>query len=202
MAGDDAAYDALFDKYGVQRVRDMDELATTLILFAELDRVGEGGLVTLHDSGGERQLMVDLADEMGVPLADLGPDTIAELESILDPELPAVNPLDAWSRGGPDSANQMANSLAAMMKDPGTAIGAVVQDRAPYGAVYRSYLEYMRRGHEASEKPVALVAARQGTGHDDIVAESTAAGYPILDNVPLFLRGVRALFDYRDFQRV
>jgi acyl-CoA synthetase (NDP forming) len=199
MAGDDAAYDALFDKYGVQRVRDMDELATTLILFAELDRVGEGGLVTLHDSGGERQLMVDLADEMGVPLADLGPDTIAELESILDPELPAVNPLDAWSRGGPDSANQMANSLAAMMKDPGTAIGAVVQDRAPYGAVYRSYLEYMRRGHEASEKPVALVAARQGTGHDDIVAESTAAGYPILDNVPLFLRGVRALFDYRDF---
>jgi acyl-CoA synthetase (NDP forming) len=31
------------------------------------------------------------------------------------------------------------------------------------------------------------------------VAESTAAGYPILDNVPVFLRGVRALFDYREF---
>lgn len=199
MAGDDAAYDALFDKYGVQRVRDMDELATTLILFAELDRVGEGGLVTLHDSGGERQLMVDLADKAGVPLTDLGAEAKTEIESILDPELPAVNPLDAWSRGGPDSADQMANSLAAMMKDPGTAIGAVVQDRAPYGVVYRSYLEYMRRGHEASGKPVALVAARQGTGHDEIVAESTAAGYPILDNVPLFLRGVRALFDYRDF---
>jgi acyl-CoA synthetase (NDP forming) len=199
MAGDDAAYDALFDKYGVQRVRDMDELATTLILFAELDRVGEGGLVTLHDSGGERQLMVDLADEAGVPLTELGAEAKAEIEGILDPELPAVNPLDAWSRGGPDSADQMANSLAAMMKDPGTAIGAVVQDRAPYGVVYRSYLEYMRRGHEASGKPVVLVAARQGTGHDEIVAESTAAGYPILDNVPLFLRGVRALFDYRDF---
>ena len=28
MAGDDAAYDALFDCYGVQRVRDMDEFAT------------------------------------------------------------------------------------------------------------------------------------------------------------------------------
>ncbi len=86
-----------------------------------------------------------------------------------------------------------------MMRDPGTAIGAVVQDRAPYGKVYRIYLEYMRRGREASGKPVALVAARQGTGHDEVVAESTAAGYPILDSVPLFLRGVRALFDYRDF---
>jgi hypothetical protein len=93
----------------------------------------------------------------------------------------------------------MSNSLAAMMKDSGAAIGAVVQNRAPYGLIYRAYLDYMTRGHEASGKPVALVAARQGTGHDKIVAESTASGYPILDNVPMFLRGVRALFDYRDF---
>ena len=199
MAGDDATYEALFDRYGVQRVKDLDELATTLILFAEWPRVGPGGLVTLHDSGGERQLMVDLADEAGVPLTELGTDTVAELEAILDPELPAVNPLDAWSRGGPDSADQMADSLAAMMKDPGAAIGAVVQNRAPYGKIYRSYIEYMQRGHAASKKPVALVAARQGTGDDEIAVTSTAAGFPVLDGVPVFLRGVRALFDYRDF---
>jgi acyl-CoA synthetase (NDP forming) len=199
MAGDDATYEALFDRYGVQRVRDMDELATTLILFAEWPRVGPGGLVTLHDSGGERQLMVDLADEAGVPLTELGADAVAELENILDPELPAINPLDAWSRGGPGSADQMADSLAAMMKDPGTAIGAVVQNRAPYGKVYRSYFEYMQRGHAASGKPVALVAARQGTGHDDMAVSSTAEGFPVLDGVSAFLRGVRALFDYRDF---
>ena len=199
MAGDDATYEALFDRYGVQRVRDMDELATALILFAEWPRVGPGGLVTLHDSGGERQLMVDLADEAGVLLTELGDDAVSELESVLDPELPAVNPLDAWSRGGPNSADQMADSLAAMMNDPGTAIGAVVQDRAPYGTVYRSYIEYMQRGHSASGKPVALVAARQGTGHDDIAVTSTADGFPVLDGVPVFLRGVRALFDYRDF---
>ncbi len=200
MAGDDATYEALFDRYGVQRVRDMDELATALILFAEWPRVGPGGLVTLHDSGGERQLMVDVAEEAGVPLTELGADAVAQLEQILDPELPAVNPLDAWSRGGPNSSDQMADSLAAMMKDPGTAIGAVVQDRAPYGKVYRGYIEYMQRGHSASGKPVALVAARQGTGHDEIAVTSTADGFPVLDGVPSFLRGVRALFDYRDFQ--
>lgn len=199
MAGDDATYEALFDRYGVQRVTDMDELATTLILFAEWPRVGPGGLVTLHDSGGERQLMVDLADEAGMPLTELAPDTVAALEKILDPELPAINPLDAWSRGGPDSSDQMANSLAAMMKDPGAAIGAVVQNRAPYGKVYRDYLAYMQCGHTASGKPVALVAARQGTGQDDIAVTSTAEGFPVLDGVPTFLRGVRALFDYRDF---
>ena len=200
MAGDDAAYAALFDKYGVQRVRDMDELATTLILFAELPRVGAGSLVSLHDSGGERQLMIDLADEAAVPLTLLSDETLVQLENVLDPELPAVNPLDAWSRGGPAASDQMAECLAAMMQDPGAAMGAVVHDRAPFGKVYASYLDYMRHAHAVSGKPVALVAARQGTGHDEAVVSSTAEGFPVLDNVPIFLRGVRALFDYRDFQ--
>ena len=199
LAGDDAAYEALFDKYGVQRVSDMDELATTLILFAELPRVGAGSLVSLHDSGGERQLMIDLADEAGVPLTALSDDTVAKLENLLDAELPAVNPLDAWSRGGPNAGDQMADSLAAMMQDPGAAMGAVVHDRAPFGKIYSSYIRYMRQAHAESGKPVVLVGARQGTGHDEAVVTSTADGFPVLDNVPMFLRGVRALFDYRDF---
>lgn len=200
MAGDDAAYDALFDKYGVQRVRDMDELANTLILFAELPRVGAGSLVSLHDSGGERQLMIDLADDAGVPLTVLCKETVEKVKVLLDPELPAVNPLDGWSRGGPGAGEQMATSLSAMMQDPGAALGAVVHDRAPFGKVYSSYLDYMRHAHAESGKPVALVAARQGTGHDEAVVSCTAEGFPVLDNVPMFLRGVRALFDYRDFR--
>jgi acyl-CoA synthetase (NDP forming) len=199
MAGDDAVYEALFDRYGVQRASDMDELATMLILFAELDRVGPGGLVSLHDSGGERQLMVDLADQAGVPLTVLAEKTAAEIADCIDPELPAVNPLDAWSRGGPGATEQMARSLAAMMQDPGAAMGAVIHDRAPYGKVYETYLGYMQHARAASGKPVALVAARQGTGSDAAVVTSTAEGLPVLDGVPVFLRGVRALFAYRDF---
>lgn len=36
MAGIDATYEALFDRYGVQRARDQDEFTTMLIMFAEL----------------------------------------------------------------------------------------------------------------------------------------------------------------------
>lgn len=198
MAGDDAAYDALFDRYAVQRVRDMDELATALILFAELEPLGPGGLVTLHDSGGERQLMVDLAEEHGVPLTELQPETVAALEARLDPGLPAVNPLDAWSRGGEDAGEIMSGCLAAMMQDPGTALGAVLHDRAPEGVIYPVYVDYMRHAQAASGKPVALVAARQGTGGDRLVVEATHAGFPVLDGVPAFLTGVRALMRYRD----
>jgi acyl-CoA synthetase (NDP forming) len=199
MAGDDATYDALFDRYGVQRVRDMDELATALILFAEMHPVAKGGIVSLHDSGGERQLMVDLCDEAGVPLTELNEATVAALENVLDPELPAVNPLDAWSRGGPEAGKRMTEALTIMMRDPGAAIGAVVHDRAPGGFVYGSYIEYMRTAHADTGKPVALVAARQGSGFDERVVTSTHEGLPVLDGLPSFLRGVRALFDYRDF---
>lgn len=199
MAGDDDTYDALFDRYGVQRVQDMDELATTLILFSQMHPVGPGGLVCLHDSGGERQLMVDLADAAGVELTELQSSTVSHLENVLDPELPAVNPLDAWSRGGANAPQQMADCLAIMMADPGAAIGAVIHDRAPHGTVYPTYVEYMRHAHNATGKPAALVAARQGTGSDPLVVTSTHNGLPVLDGIAQFLTGIRKLFDYRDF---
>jgi len=200
MAGDDVTYDALFDRYGVQRVNDMDELATALVLFAEFHPVGPGGLVSLHDSGGERQLMVDLADAAGVPLTRLAPASVSALRQVIDPELPAVNPLDGWSRGGDDATLKMTDALAILMQDPGAALGALVHDRAPGGTVYPVYVDYLREARTRSGKPVALVASRQGTGCDPSVIGLTHAGYPVLDGVQTFLSGVRALFAYRDFQ--
>jgi len=199
MAGDDATYEALFDRYGVQRARDQDEFATMLIMFAELHPVGAGGLVALHDSGGERQLFVDLADDAEVPLTELTDDTINKLQDVLDPELPAINPLDAWSRGGPDASAQMTRSLTLMMQDRGAALGVVVHDRAPFGKIYPNYLTYMQRARAESGKPVALVSATQGTGCDDAVITSTHTGFPVLDGVTQFLKGAHALFAYRDF---
>lgn len=199
MAGVDATYEALFDRYGVHRVHDMDEFATALILFAELSPLGPGGLVTLHDSGGERQLIVDLANAAGVPLTELSPRSVIALQRHLDPELPPINPLDAWSRGGERAGEQMTVCLTVLLQDENAAIGAVMHDRAPGGQIYKSYVGYMERAHSVSGKPVALVAARQGTGVDPLVVESTHRGFPVLDGVTPFLKGVRGLMRYRDF---
>ena len=199
IAGEDGVYDAIFDRYGVHRVRDMDELATTLILFAQPHPLGAGGLVSIHDSGGERQLLIDLADDHGVPLTQLSPASTRTLESLLDPGLPAVNPLDAWSTGGPDFDVTMQNCFAVLMGDPQAALGAVVHDRATDGGIYAAYLDYLRAGHAASGKPAVLVANRQGTGADPRVVAATREGFPVLDGLESFLRGVRHLFDHRDF---
>jgi len=199
IAGRDAVYDAIFDRYGVHRARDMDELATTLIMFAQPHAVGTGGLVSIHDSGGERQLLIDLAQDAGVPLTQISPASTAKLESLLDPGLPAVNPLDAWSTGGPDYHAVMEQCFATLMSDPQAALGAVVHDRIAGGGIHGGYLDYMRAGHRASGKPAFLVANRQGTGSDPLIVDATREGFPALDGLESFLRGARHLLDHRDF---
>jgi len=145
--------------------------------------------------------MVDLADAAGVPLTELGADTVAAIEEVLDPELPAVNPLDAWSRGGETAASQMTNCLTLMMQDDGAALGAIAIDRAPDGFIYPSHIDRMRHASELSGKSVALVASRQGTGCDPLVVATTHNGFPVVDGVSTFLSGVRGLMNYRDFLR-
>jgi acyl-CoA synthetase (NDP forming) len=223
MTGTDASYQAIFNRYGVQRVRDMDELATALIMFAqpfslttlrphpirrtaptpEGRRVGaEGGgegIVTLHDSGGERQLIIDLAESVGVPFAQISEATIGKLEELLDPGLPPVNPLDAWGAGGADADDVMAQCMAALLSDDNALLGAVVHDRAPGGKIYQSYVDYMEHAHAATGKPIFLVASRQGTGADERVLETTRRGFPVLDGVSQFLAGARCLLDYHSF---
>ena len=199
LAGSDECYNAVFSKFGIQRVNDMNELADTLIMFAQPHSLAEGNLVTIHDSGGERQLILDLAADQDVDFAELNPETILKLEEILDPGLPAVNPLDAWGRGLDDSDQIMADSLTTILQDQNASMGAVVQDRGALSRIYPEYLQYMKQANDATGKPVFLVSNIQGTSSDNTVRESTARGLPILDGVYSFLAGVRCMHRYRDY---
>ncbi len=205
LAGSDDSYQAIFDRYGVQRVADMDELASALILLSKVTLpetdAEHAGLVGLHDSGGERQLMIDLAEAAGVPFARLSESTEKQLLERLDPGLPAVNPLDGWGAGGADADQVMTDCFSAMLAEDTALLGAVVHDRAPGGGIYTDYLDYLEQAHARTGKPVCLVASRQGTGADPRVIETTRRGFPVLDGVSQFLAAVRCLFGYRDFQR-
>ena len=199
LAGSDAAYGALFERYGVQRVADMDQLATALIMFSQTQPMGDGDLVCLHDSGGERQLLIDLADAQQVPLTKLSPQTEKRIAEHIDPGLPIVNPLDGWGAGGSDAHQRMANCFEALVADSHAAVGAVVHDRGPDSEVYPIYINYLKQALKANAKPVFLVANRQGSGSDTLAITSTQDGLPVIDGVSQFLVGVRCMLNYRDF---
>src|SRR6185295_13839329 len=66
VAGNHAAYQALFDHYGVIEVDNMDDLSNAIHLFSTDRRLAPGGLASMHDSGGFRELIMDLAIERNV----------------------------------------------------------------------------------------------------------------------------------------
>ena len=199
LAGVDDCYNALFDKYGIQRVADMDELATTLIMFDQPHSLANGNMVSMHDSGGERQLIIDIADQQGVEFAELEEATTQKLEEILDPGLPPVNPLDAWGKGLGDADQIMIDSMIAMLSDSNASMGAIVMDRGPLGKIFPEYIDYLEQTNQQTGKPVFLVSNRQGTGTDPLVLELSQNGMPVLDGMHSFLAGVRCLHQYRDF---
>ena len=200
LAGIDDYYDALFEKYGIQRVADMDELATTLIMFDQPHTLATGNMVSIHDSGGERQLMIDIADQQGVEFAELEDGTTQKLKEILEPGLPAVNPLDAWGKGLEDADQIMADCITEMLDDPNASMAAIVMDRGPLGLIHEEYIDYyMKQANDRTGKPVFLVTNRQGTGIHPLVVEATKMGMPVLDGIQSFLAGVRCLHQYRDF---
>ncbi len=146
LAGADGAWEALFDAYGVVRVHDLDELGDTLELFAAGRRAGPAGpgsgIATVHDSGAERALVVDVADVVGVPFAAIGDTTRTALAGLLDPGLEADNPLDVWGTGA-DTEGLFTGCLTALADDD--AVRAVAPGRGPGGGVRRRRVLPRRR---------------------------------------------------------
>lgn len=100
LAGDDAAYDAVFRQVGVIRVADLDELVATCSLLAADQRPRSASAAIFAVSGGECGLVADLAEDQGVALPELDAQTCGVLSNVLPDYGHATNPLDltatAW----------------------------------------------------------------------------------------------------------
>ncbi|MER8435987.1 acetate--CoA ligase family protein [Mesorhizobium sp. M1312] len=94
LAGSNAAYEAVFEECGAIMVDTIDDLMNTALLCSTGRKPGPGGVGLVTDSGGLRELQVDLASEMQTPLAVLSEATREALRAALPPELEPSNPLD------------------------------------------------------------------------------------------------------------
>lgn len=199
LVGSDKTYQAVFDSYGVQRVDDLDQLATALIMFSQPQPVLSGGVVSIHDSGGERRLFIDLADQLDVPLAELDQSSVERLQSMLGRDFPAVNPLEARGGGVGSARQNMSDCLAVLLADPNAALGAAVHDRAAQGKFFPDSINYLQAAQQASGKPLFFVTNGPcSVEHEDALALSRE-GFPVINGVTQFLVGARCLLNYRDF---
>jgi len=200
LAGEDGAYEALFEHYGVRRVRSPDEFLDTLELFATGMRTKTQFVSAILDSGGQRALMVDLGESEGVEFTPIAEETQQKLSEVLEPGLDPVNPLDAWGTGnGADDI--YAKGIQALDADPSTGITLLAVDLPPmddhdswYATVVSSLLSSLRN-------PLALLAHLSDGTSTKQAGELRAMGVPVLMGTENGLRATRHVVEYSAFQR-
>ena len=200
IAGDDAAYEAVFDRYGVARVATLDQLMATALVLAHPKRPKHGGLVALTDSGGLRELMIDLADDLGVGFAALAPATTAKLESRLPGHLAPINPVDAAGSLTAEFTAIFDDCLGHLMADPNAAIGLFEFEARDDFQYLPDLVDIALRRAEAHDTPLIVMSSLSATGNQGIAERLADAGVPLVNGVQSALDAVRHCLAYRDFQ--
>jgi len=198
IAGNAEVYEALFRRHGVISVRDLNELAATAILLGTARRAAPGGLAAILDSGGERELIVDCASDLGVPFASISAETTEVLQKTLDSGLTPVNPVDAWGTGK-DFEMVFETCLTALMQDADTAIGMFVADLSEELDLHAGYVDVCQAVARATDKPLVVMTNYSAWSHRKHAVRLARSGVAVLDGTAASLRAVRHALEYRDF---
>lgn len=182
LAGDDAGWSAFCAQTGAIRVRDLAEMADTIELFEAGRRPPRGarGIATIHDSGAERALYADLANELGVGFADLGDHTLHALAELLDEGLAATNPLDVWGTGA-DTRELFGNCLTLCAGDPAVAVTALAVDLVTEFDGDTSYRDAMIDVAASTHAPLAVLTSVESAIDRNEAKRLRSHGIPVLE---------------------
>jgi len=115
LAGSDAVYDAVFQRAGMLRVFDLDELFEAVETLAVARPPGGDRLAILTNGGGIGILAADALVGRGGRLAPLSAETVARLDAVLPAGWSHGNPVDII---GDAPEGRYADALAALIGEP------------------------------------------------------------------------------------
>ena len=174
LAGDDAAYDALFSRLGIRRVHTLPELLDTLAVLCALGPLRGNRLVSLSCSGGEAALVADSSCDLDLDFPPFDPDHANRVSVALDGRVAVTNPLDYHTFIWGDEARLADCFRAALTADAATA------GQPPFDAALL-VLDLPAEGLDRSRWwPTlhAFAAACAGSGTPGVVAASMAENLP------------------------
>ncbi len=192
LAGSDAAYGAIFERHNVIRVYTPDELTDTLELVKSPRRPGAGAIGIVTDSGGERELIVDLATDLGAPLAEINAATRERLVGILDPGMEPQNPVDSYG----DGRMLLGECASALADDPGVAVVALATNLVhgrPYARASSTAMETAAAG---TAKPAVLFGNVHSSVSREEASRLRALGIPVLMGTATALAAMRNLLQW------
>ena len=104
LAGADTLYDALFDRYGIARMKSVSAFVETLKFLHHGGAIRDSRLVSMSCSGGEAALVADMAIEKKVSFPPFDACTRPKVAATLNEYVTIDNPLDyhtfIWNQSG------------------------------------------------------------------------------------------------------
>ena len=176
LAGSDAAYGAIFERRNVVRVKTPDELTDTLEMFATPRRPTAPGIGIVTDSGGERELIVDVASDIDAPIATVSEATREKLVAILDPGMEPVNPVDSYG----DGRMLLGECMQALAGDANVGIVAMATNLVHGRAYLYGSTAALEKAHNATAKPTLVFGNLHSTVSREEAARLRGLGIPVL----------------------
>ncbi len=170
LAGESRVLSAVLRAHRAIEVDDLDEM-TEVLACCQGERWPRGRrLAVMTASGGQAELILDVASTAGLDLPPLSTSARAEVERVVGTLTGDGNPLDAWGNG--DYAKNFPHALQVLGAEPDFDAVALCSDSfddQPIGATSRM-LEYARllaAGAKASAKPFYFMTMRSGVFRRD-----------------------------------
>ncbi|BCV25244.1 acetate--CoA ligase family protein [Gelria sp. Kuro-4] len=205
LAGSDAAFNAVFKKFGVIRVNDVEQLLTTSLLFSKLKEPPKNpGLAILNLSGGETAISADLCHLNGIKLPDFAEDTKATLKEVLPEYATPNNPLDMTATVAYDS-QAYRKTLRTIMADP--SIGMLVlgvnvpETLTPQNQIIHTGVcdGVVNVTQDLGSKPIVVIPSLSGHRDPGLRQKYDAAGVPILPSPHYGFTALKQLTDFLNY---
>jgi acyl-CoA synthetase (NDP forming) len=149
------------------------------------------------DSGGMREQMVDLAEDHGVPFAQISPTTTKVLREHLETGLEAVNPMDGMGALGNNTFQTYLECGKALLDDEDTGLMSFEFEFRDGFSHYPELFDVAKQLSAYSHKPLLLVQSCTFTNLSNTAAELTAQGIPVINGIDVALRAIRNLMNYQ-----
>ena len=155
LAGDHAVASALLRAHAVAVVNSLDELIDTTAILARYPAPPAGGVAFMTGSGAVKNIALDMADSVGLPLPELQPETVNQLRDKLPSFAVAENPLD-YTTIGFRQPGLIGEIVHTMLSDTGVSSLVLAIPAGPVMA-QRDKAEHILPALAAASKPVVLV---------------------------------------------
>lgn len=202
LSGSDKTYDAIFKKFGVIRVDDMEELLSMSHLLATLKELPKGSrFAAMNLSGGETIITADVGALKGINFPDFTEETLEKLRSMLPSYATPNNPLDMTATLSYDS-EKYAKALRTVMDDPN--IDMVIIGYTLLLNIADPCIYYMTEGiekvvKEGNTKPMVMIPYIENTRNPEYAQRLEKAGVPILPPVVYAMDILKKLSDFVEY---